>query len=311
MIEKPYQGILSNITHEKIFEIFIREKFLVGPVLDPDKNKIIELMESGGGIGGFVRGTAFVLGDARNSDYLQTVCQLKGDRRSKMPMGVCFNPESIIPFADLDNIPEFMHPYFKEPQLMEKAFAGFSFLRFPLNTKGIEQLPQTVYSIGVNGNYMIQNWVPDEGLKKIVQIMEEMRMVPGITSLNKMNEPEVTNQIIAAQIASENLAGFLYDPRGPYAGIMDGVYPKGSYPIIETHTILDHGIQLARAGHLSHKVMEALMRKLIHVEETYFDKNHKYPRFDIPDEILHQINKAESFPQAVRKLRAYLNSIPN
>jgi hypothetical protein len=311
MIEKSYQDIFLNITHEKMFRIFIEKNFLVGPVLDPDKDKIIELMEGGSGIGGFVRGTAFVLGDARNGDYLQTVCRLKGERRSRMPMGVCFNPERIIPFADLENIPEFMHPYFKDPQLMEEAFAGFSFLRFPLNTEGIEQLPQTVYSIDVNGNHMIQNWVPDEGLKKIVQMMEESGMVPGITSLNKMGQPEVTNQIIAAQIAFENLAGFLYDPRGPYAGIIDGVYPKGSYPIIETHKILDHGIKLARAGHLSHRVMEALVRKLRHIEDRYFDQTHKYERFDIPDEIFDQINEAKSFSQAVRKLRAYLNSIPN
>lgn len=311
MIERPYQDPLLNITHAKIFQIFYSENFLVGPVHDPDKNKIIKLMEDGSGIGGFVRGTAFVLGDARNEGYLQTVCLLKGVRRSTMPMGVCFNPRRIIPFADLDNIPEFMYPYFEDPELMEEAFAGFSFLRFPLNTEGIDKLPQRVYSIGVNGNPMIQNWVPDEGLKKIVQMMEESGMVPGITSLNKINQPEVTNQIIAAHIASENLAGFLYDPRGPCAGINDGVYPKGSYPIIEIHKILEHGIKLARAGHLSDRVMKALVRKLRDIEDTSFDQTHKYERFDIPDEIFHQINEAGSFPQAVRKLRTYLNSIQN
>lgn len=290
------------------------DNFIVASIHDYEAvDSIVEKMQKDGiGMGGFNQFVCFVIGNAGDPRYLESVVNLKGVERQNMPMALSHSPEFVTSYADLERIPNFMQSYFLDKNLMRDTFGGLSFLRFPARPYEVEFLPSQVVSGMENGRPMIQNWIPSPVLTPLVQSMEHRRMTVGITSLNRHGTPEMINQVKAAQLAKEYLGGFLYDKNFPNDLSQqkneqgNQLFPLGSFPVIEIGDHLDGGIALVRKGPIDERVFKALLKK----EGLYVNQNStKYPVFPFPDQLIDALNN-EVNPSIVRQMiMEYLRSI--
>lgn len=290
------------------------ENFIVASIHDHEAvDSIVEkMLKDGIGMGGFNQFVCFVIGNAGDPRYLESVVKLKGGERRNMPMALSHSPEIVTPFADLERIPNFMQSYFLDNDHMRGTFGGLTFLRFPARHDVVGFLPSQVVSGIEKGLPMLQNWIPSPVLTPLVLGMERRGMTVGITSLNRHGTPEMINQVKAAELAKEYLGGFLYDENFPNdlsaQKNKEGnhMFPLGSFPVIEIGDHLDGGIALVRQGPIDERVIKALLKK----EGLYVNQNStKYPVFPFPNELIDALNREEN-PSTVRQIiMEYLRSI--
>ncbi len=305
---------LLGIADISTIEALANDQFIVTSVHDKASVELIvqRMKKDGIGMGGFNQFVCYVIGNAVDERYLNSVVKLKGIERQTMPMALAHSAESVTPYANLEAIPTFIQPYFKDPQLMNDTFGGLSFLRFPVLNYHAEYLPPQVVSGLESGYPMIQNWIPSDSLKPLVGAMENADMIVGITSLNKHGFREMINQVEAAKLAHESLGGFLYDEDFPSDLIThtntagQHLLPLGSFPVIEVGNHLDKGIALVRRGPIDERVFEALLKR----EHLDINLNSsKYPKFPFPDEVIAALEKEESPVQVRRLILEYLTLI--
>lgn len=318
-IEQPHNRILLEESSYNDILSLQEDDFIVGSVHDPNVlQHVADQMEHEGiAIGGFNETVCYILGNAADNRFIDSVINLKGTERANMPLALSHSAKEFISLVDLTAIPEHLQVYFQEESesLLNETFGQLAFLRVPVKKDMMGTLPDNVISGRDTPTPMIQNWLPTNALAPLVEKMEQKKMTVGITSLNKHGLGSIVNQYEGAVLAKQYIGGYLFDQHYPndISRVFHNGKPKipyGSYPIIEMGMHLEqengHGVSLVRPGPYDPRAIMALFPgKRI----NYNTANKQSTTIDFPEEIIEALDQAEDSKQVRTLIIMFLKGL--
>lgn len=268
--------------------------------------KAAGLVKAGRSVAGHNLGVNFLFGDAAIPSFIDEVIKIKGDERSKKPMGTCFDATTLIDMVDLGSIPDQLKPIFSNAKLLEHTFGSLAFLRVQIKEEAIEKyhLPDVVLSKPKEGGVILQNWLTqgNQAMADFGRIMKEVGVqVPAITSLNKSGTGETVHQedgVLFSQ--NENIPLFLYDPHLPprYEQLDDQTdFAVGSNPVLSFDR---EGVYIERQGYQEPNIWQEHITKNFGVQVT--DRStagHRFPQMKLPSEFIKKLTEMNN-PRILR-----------
>lgn len=250
-----------------------------------DCERAASLLKDGHPIGTYIRGTCGLWADGHNPTALDSIYQIKGERRKGRPLGTILEAPAFVDMLDPDGIEPSLHDLVLDPDVLADHLASICFIRAPLDTEVGASLPDRVTSQSGERVYWLQNWLPrgSEPARTWVEALRQGRIeLPAATSMNVSGKPELVDQEEAATFCqAHQVPMFLADPKAPERA-------KGSFPIIK---VGEEGIVLVREGHFPARIWQDLMGRWP-IDLSQYEQGN-YPLVELPASIEEAVGDRE------------------
>lgn len=249
----------------------------VGSILNlSDQEYAADLIRAGQVVGVFNRGVCALWFDGGNSQAINEVLRIKGERRLGRPISLTLSLEEFVPMIDFSVLPQSISDLLNDPNVKHRI-GSLCFIRAPIKPEYHGKIPDQAKSLSEEGYCLIQNW-DSFGHDATEAFLEEVRkrgvIHPAVTSMNTSGSPEIVDQLEGEEFCRENgIKFYLKDPDANPDHV-------GSYTIF---SINQHGITLERDGNIPGRLFEHIFDIPI---DTANYKPSKHPQLEFPEQLL-------------------------
>ncbi len=252
-----------------------------------DRKKAASLIARGEVVGVFNRGVCALWFDGGSQGAVAKIEKIKGENRGKRPVALTLSLDELIPMLDLERIHPSLHECLLVVSELKSKIGSFCFIRVPIKSKFVGNIPKKAQTQEVDGTVFIQNWDPfgHDLTADLLELVKKLGVkYPAVTSMNKTGQPEIVDQAEGERFCKkEGISVFLKDPTA---------HPRllGSYTIINFGM---EGIKLIRDGNIPVGVIERILELPINKKGA---GKPKFRQMDFPGHLF-----SDQAPQAIRQ----------
>lgn len=220
------------------------------------------LLKQGFPVGSFVRAVCALWVDAANEDAIESIYDIKGERRVGRPISTVFSASEFVQMIDPQEVPADLRDVVLDAGELEARFGSLGFLRVPIRKEVAAGLPPSTVSRTLDGKYWLQNYIatPIDSVSRFVAEMKRQGVgVPAATSMNVSGEPEIVSHVQGVAFCkSHGIPLFLADYK-------DRGRVRGSFPIV---SIDRTGAKLVREGQFPGYLVKYLLGCEVDMSQT-------------------------------------------
>jgi len=237
-----------------------------------------EQVGNGAVVGSYIRGVCGLWIDGASDTPIDSVDQIKGEKRAGRPFGTTLDGSEFSRMIDPDQIATSARNLFLDADQLNARLGSMCFIRIPIHKQIGVELPPRLVSQTDDGRYWLQNWIPT-GCRSSALWMKAVKQrgikYPSATSMNVSGTPELVEQEAGVEFCEKHgISTFLGDPESKRE-------VKGSFPILQVDKT---GMRLIREGHFPGMLFKYLLQEW-DLELSGYQPG-KYPLVQVPAEWL-------------------------